>query len=189
MPPASSAMPYAKSISATASRFRQQGHEFNATLSWAARSRARSPGYSTLYSAGNFIESSRDTPYFQIGESKYGKPIIRPGSFPAGTPTRIACQAAKCALVSMDSDQFAPIYRSVHRWTLDWRRDEISHQDSRPHHIQPRRSLLTIRSPVVVSLRPCNRDCCAKSLAEARLRVGAIRSIATGKGPSVPACV
>ena len=29
-----------------------------------------------IYSAGNFIESSTDTPYFQIGESKYGKPII-----------------------------------------------------------------------------------------------------------------
>ena len=25
---------------------------------------------------GNFIEATRDTPYFQIGESKYGKPII-----------------------------------------------------------------------------------------------------------------
>ncbi len=29
-----------------------------------------------IYFAGNCIESSNDTPYFQIGESKYGKPII-----------------------------------------------------------------------------------------------------------------
>ncbi|HCU0459631.1 TPA: peptidase [Klebsiella pneumoniae] len=29
-----------------------------------------------IYPEGNFIEATRDTPYFQIGESKYGKPII-----------------------------------------------------------------------------------------------------------------
>jgi putative proteasome-type protease len=29
-----------------------------------------------VYSAGNFIECGQDTPYFQIGETKYGKPII-----------------------------------------------------------------------------------------------------------------
>jgi putative proteasome-type protease len=29
-----------------------------------------------LYSAGNFIEATPDTPYLQIGEHKYGKPIL-----------------------------------------------------------------------------------------------------------------
>ncbi len=29
-----------------------------------------------VYSAGNFIEATEDTPFFQIGETKYGKPII-----------------------------------------------------------------------------------------------------------------
>lgn len=29
-----------------------------------------------VYSAGNFIEATADTPYFQIGEHKYGKPIL-----------------------------------------------------------------------------------------------------------------
>ena len=29
-----------------------------------------------IYPEGNFIESSDDTPFFQIGETKYGKPII-----------------------------------------------------------------------------------------------------------------
>ena len=29
-----------------------------------------------IYSAGNFIEATRDTPFFQIGETKYGKPIL-----------------------------------------------------------------------------------------------------------------
>jgi putative proteasome-type protease len=31
-----------------------------------------------VYSAGNFIETTADTRYFQIGEAKYGKPIIDP---------------------------------------------------------------------------------------------------------------
>lgn len=29
-----------------------------------------------VYSAGNFVEATEDTPYFQIGEHKYGKPIL-----------------------------------------------------------------------------------------------------------------
>ncbi|MBN9046548.1 MAG: peptidase [Rhizobiales bacterium] len=29
-----------------------------------------------IYPEGNFIESSADTPFFQIGENKYGKPIL-----------------------------------------------------------------------------------------------------------------
>src|SRR6185503_17328328 len=29
-----------------------------------------------IYAAGNFIEATSDTPYLQIGEHKYGKPIL-----------------------------------------------------------------------------------------------------------------
>jgi putative proteasome-type protease len=52
-----------------------------------------------VYSAGNFIESTRETCYFQVGESKYGKPVLDRLIVPS-TPLD---QAAKCALVSMDS--------------------------------------------------------------------------------------
>ncbi|HEY4351650.1 MAG TPA: peptidase [Paraburkholderia sp.] len=52
-----------------------------------------------IYSAGNFIEASSVNPYFQIGESKYGKPIIDRVLVPQ-TPLD---EAAKCALISMDS--------------------------------------------------------------------------------------
>jgi putative proteasome-type protease len=52
-----------------------------------------------VYSAGNFIEATRETCFFQIGESKYGKPILDRVLTPA-TPLD---EAAKCALVSMDS--------------------------------------------------------------------------------------
>ncbi len=52
-----------------------------------------------IYAAGNFIEASDVNPYFQIGESKYGKPIIDRVLKPS-TPLD---EAAKCALISMDS--------------------------------------------------------------------------------------
>ena len=52
-----------------------------------------------VYPEGNFIEASEDTPYFQIGELKYGKPIIdRVINYKSGID-----QAVKCALISMDS--------------------------------------------------------------------------------------
>jgi putative proteasome-type protease len=52
-----------------------------------------------IYAAGNFIETSSVNPYFQIGESKYGKPIIDR----VLTPRTPLDEAAKCALISMDS--------------------------------------------------------------------------------------
>jgi putative proteasome-type protease len=52
-----------------------------------------------VYPEGNFIETTSDTCYFQIGESKYGKPIIDRVVKPQ---TRLD-EAVKCALVSFDS--------------------------------------------------------------------------------------
>lgn len=57
------------------------------------------PRLFNLYPQGNFIESSLDTPYFQIGESKYGKPILDRALHHA-TPLE---QALRCALISFDS--------------------------------------------------------------------------------------
>jgi putative proteasome-type protease len=82
-----------------AEMLKEQGHEFNATFILGGQIRGEEPRLFHIYSVGNFIESSIDTPYFQIGESKYGKPIIdRVVSRSASL-----AQAAKCALVSMDS--------------------------------------------------------------------------------------
>ncbi len=52
-----------------------------------------------VYAAGNFIEATPDTPYFQIGEHKYGKPIID-RVITEDTDLR---DAVICALLSMDS--------------------------------------------------------------------------------------
>jgi len=52
-----------------------------------------------IYAEGNFIEAGVDTPYFQTGETKYGKPIID-RVITRFTPL---ADAVKCVLVSFDS--------------------------------------------------------------------------------------
>ena len=52
-----------------------------------------------IYPAGNYISTSADTRFLQIGESKYGKPILDR----IVTPKISLETAAMCALVSMDS--------------------------------------------------------------------------------------
>ena len=52
-----------------------------------------------VYSEGNFIEATPETPYFQIGETKYGKPIIDR----VITASTSMDDAIKCVLVSFDS--------------------------------------------------------------------------------------
>ncbi len=52
-----------------------------------------------IYAEGNFIEAGVDTPYFQTGETKYGKPVIDR----VITRSRPLAEAVKCVLVSFDS--------------------------------------------------------------------------------------
>jgi putative proteasome-type protease len=78
---------------------KEHGHEFNGTFILGGQIKGEEPRLFHIYSAGNFIESSAETPYFQIGESKYGKPIIDR----VISRTSSLAQAAKCALISMDS--------------------------------------------------------------------------------------
>jgi putative proteasome-type protease len=57
------------------------------------------PSLYLIYSAGNFIHSSPESPFLQIGETKYGKPILDRG-IRRGTPLD---EAVKVALLSFDS--------------------------------------------------------------------------------------
>ncbi len=75
------------------------GVDFNATMIFGGQIKGEAMRLFLVYSAGNFIEATRETPYFQIGESKYGKPILDR----VITPTTSLDEAAKCVLVSMDS--------------------------------------------------------------------------------------
>jgi putative proteasome-type protease len=75
------------------------GIDFNASFILAGQIAGEAPRLFNIYAAGNFIEATSDTPYFQIGESKYGKPIID-RIFHWGSSLS---EAATCALISMDS--------------------------------------------------------------------------------------
>ena len=75
------------------------GIDFNCNLIFGGQIKGERPRLFNVYSAGNFIEATPENCYFQIGESKYGKPILdRVVNF--STPLNLA---TKCALISMDS--------------------------------------------------------------------------------------
>ena len=76
-----------------------QGVKFDAGFLVAGQIIGRRQRLFQVYSAGNFIEATEDTPYLQIGEHKYGKPILdRVARY--DTPL---VEAVKLALISMDS--------------------------------------------------------------------------------------
>lgn len=49
---------------------------FNATVLLAGQIKGTQPRLFLIYPEGNFIEAGKETPFFQIGETKYGKPIL-----------------------------------------------------------------------------------------------------------------
>ena len=75
------------------------GVDFSCSFILGGRVRGEGTRLFKIYPEGNFIEATDETPFFQIGESKYGKPIL----------DRIisselsVSQAVKCTLISFDS--------------------------------------------------------------------------------------
>jgi putative proteasome-type protease len=54
----------------------QADSPFSATLILGGQVRGGEPRLFLIYPEGNFVEAADDTPFFQIGETKYGKPIL-----------------------------------------------------------------------------------------------------------------
>jgi putative proteasome-type protease len=75
------------------------GGQFDCSILVAGQIGARRLRLFMVYRAGNFLEATEDTPYLQIGEHKYGKPILD-RSVTFTTPLE---EALKIALISMDS--------------------------------------------------------------------------------------
>jgi putative proteasome-type protease len=79
--------------------FKNHNIDFNASILVGGQIKGEKPRLFNVYAAGNFIETTQETPYFQIGETKYGKPII----------DRVVEQdsdimdTVKCVLISFDS--------------------------------------------------------------------------------------
>ena len=72
---------------------------FNASFILGGQIRGEPMRLFRIYAEGNFIEAGAGTPFFQTGETKYGKPILDRVIKPSTT----LADAAKCALVSFDS--------------------------------------------------------------------------------------
>jgi putative proteasome-type protease len=78
---------------------RAQNIPFDVSILLAGQVKGRRMRLFQIYSAGNFIEATEETPFLQIGEHKYGKPILdRAARY--DTPLY---DAIKLVLVSMDS--------------------------------------------------------------------------------------
>lgn len=77
----------------------QSGIDFGSSFLLGGQIRGEEPRLFNIYPQGNFIEATVETPYFQIGESKYGKPILDR----VVTYDTSLSEAAKCVLISFDS--------------------------------------------------------------------------------------
>jgi putative proteasome-type protease len=77
----------------------QDGIDFKCSFLLGGQIRGEEPELYLIYNQGNFIQATSETPFLQIGETKYGKPILD-RTLNYGTPLEAA---AKSALLSIDS--------------------------------------------------------------------------------------
>ncbi|MEP0942616.1 MAG: proteasome-type protease [Rhizobiaceae bacterium] len=73
--------------------------KFRATIILGGQIKGSAPTMFLIYPEGNFVEITEETPFFQIGEAKYGKPIL----VRAYEPDMSFEEAVKLLLVSFDS--------------------------------------------------------------------------------------
>ncbi|MGB3409482.1 MAG: proteasome-type protease [Jannaschia sp.] len=72
---------------------------FGATMILGGQIKGSQPRLYMIYPEGNFVEAQNDTPFFQIGETKYGRPIL----VRAYDPKMDFAKAVKLLMVSFDS--------------------------------------------------------------------------------------
>jgi len=115
---------------------KQAGLDFNATMIFGGQIAGEAMRLFLVYSAGNFIEATRETCYFQIGESKYGKPVLDR----LLSPDMSLPDATKCVLVSMDSTMKSnlsvglPIDLAVYREGALQSQDVICIDEKNPYY-------------------------------------------------------
>jgi len=77
----------------------EASNKFNASIIVGGQVKGSDPRLFLIYPEGNFVEAGADTPYFQIGETKYGRPIL----VRAFDPDMTFEAAVKLLMVSFDS--------------------------------------------------------------------------------------
>lgn len=100
----------------------QEGEgRFTASMILAGQIKGMEPRLFMIYPEGNFIEASCDTPFFQIGETKYGRPILI-----RGYDRKMSFEdAVKLLMVSFDSTLKANLSVGLPLDLLVIRRDEF----------------------------------------------------------------
>lgn len=99
-----------------------EGKNFEASFIIGGQVKESEPEIILVYPEGNHISSSVDTPYLQIGESKYGKPILDR----ILTPDLNLDTCAMCSLVSMDSTMRSNLSVGPPIELLMYKRDSLS---------------------------------------------------------------
>jgi putative proteasome-type protease len=98
------------------------GVDFGMNVLFGGQIGGERPRLFQIYPQGNFIEATEDTPYFQIGEVKYGKPILdRIITFDTSLN-----HAKKCTLISFDSTIRSNLSVGMPIDYADYREDSFS---------------------------------------------------------------
>lgn len=98
-----------------------QGLSFDVSVLLAGQIKGRNMRLFQVYAAGNFIEATEETPFLQIGEHKYGKPILDRSV----TAETSLSDGVKLALISMDSTLRSNLTVGLPVDLLVYRRDSL----------------------------------------------------------------
>ena len=98
-----------------------QNVQFDISILLGGQIKGRGMRLFQVYAAGNFIEATADTPFLQVGEHKYGKPILDR----AATHDTALYDGVKLALVSMDSTLRSNLTVGLPIDLLVYRRDAL----------------------------------------------------------------
>ncbi len=103
---------------------------FDVSILFGGQLSGRSMRLFQIYAAGNFIEATPDTPFLQIGEHKYGKPILdRAMDYDTDL-----YDGVKLVLVSMDSTLRSNLTVGMPIDLLVYRRDAMRRRTAAPDH-------------------------------------------------------
>jgi putative proteasome-type protease len=101
----------------------RDGYTFNVHVLLGGQIRGQQQELFLIYPQGNPLSANEDSPYLQIGESKYGRPILDRGIRHDRTTLE---EAAKYALISLDSTMRSNVTVGPPIDLLIYRRDELS---------------------------------------------------------------
>ena len=132
-PPASSASRSAASRTSTARPSSRTSYKFNVHLLLAGQIRGQPHDLYLIYPQGNPLRATEDSPYLQIGECKYGRPILDRGVRYDRTTLD---DAARYALISLDSTMRSNVTVGPPIDLLVYARDELRHHAPAALHRQ-----------------------------------------------------